>query len=561
MKSRLSFILFISTNLIFVTGVFFEAKASLSCEDLGSDLISKGDVSQLVISVSDKLPEPRVNIATASELLQFLNGLYRKNQGYSDIFLNSLSQRSMLFFFLEAKLDVYLQILIQSKDFHLDMTTSNVESDNHNLNTHLLPRRLSNLLQFNQNLDDQDYYHDAEVFFKYLLQQSIEKKDFDSGFITELKERGLKIDENQMIFFGNRSSQASVKDQYQNFNEKLKATLSLLTIMDRDPNSINALLASVRLQSDSLNSDQRVEERKRFFTNELWVNEKGEKTFLRFSWRIFNSESSVNGPVANFRSVSDSATDYFASLRSNPVFAAVHRMFGSLWNPYSAQFYENVYKNYPESFKDNILPALHDADSKLDYLRASYGRVWKYENFEQNRSDDEKDLQGTIRVYDGSRLRPFELFNSTAPEDVLQRAFAVKDFDLTAQSDRLPWQRLMDVRGLKSKASADLDNLKRQTPWLSVFEIGKLTLVGSSAMRAQVMKLMEFWLYHYYASLYPHGIFYVHVATDAHLRLYQKKYQMNIIDTIVIPGTDHKEYVLVTSGKTLASRLKEINNF
>jgi hypothetical protein len=87
-------------------------------------------------------------------------------------------------------------------------------------------------------------------------------------------------------------------------------------------------------------------------------------------------------------------------------------------------------------------------------------------------------------------------------------------------------------------------------------KIGKLSLEGSARVRDRSLKALELFLFHYYLSRYPKAVYVVHVASEAHLKLYQKRYGFEIEESVAIPGTDQIEHILTLPASKLREALK-----
>lgn len=196
------------------------------------------------------------------------------------------------------------------------------------------------------------------------------------------------------------------------------------------------------------------------------------------------------------------------------------------------RFFETVYKNYKDRIRDDIVQQVKAVEEKLPELRQSYGLV--FESINQS-------VIGTIRVFDGTPRRLNDTFwdwRSTIPPT-------------------LPFEAIFNARKIPVNFIKKLEQMRKDSPYTPVFELGKLSLEGNSAkVNDRALKALELFLYDYYLTRYPDAIFVVHVASAAHLRLYQKRYGFEIEEKVEIPGTDQVEHILTLSAAKFKEALK-----
>jgi hypothetical protein len=210
-------------------------------------------------------------------------------------------------------------------------------------------------------------------------------------------------------------------------------------------------------------------------------------------------------------------------------------------NPQS-NFYESVYGGYEGRIRDEIVDLVEKVENELPMGRQSYGMITEL--------DQPSKVIGTVRVSDGTLARS-------------------DDFSL--DDARLPFERIFKARGSKAGYQDELDEMRNADPFRNVFEIGKLTLEGSVRDRDRSLKAMELFLLTHYIERYPDATFVVHVASEAHLKLYQKRYDFEIKsmvhfgkdgkalpkDSEVAPeNLDHTEWVLALDAKSLEKAIR-----
>lgn len=257
-----------------------------------------------------------------------------------------------------------------------------------------------------------------------------------------------------------------------------------------------------------------------------------EKPDLRINWRVNYPENpvQVEGASWQLHPHKKITIDYVIDPNNseNP-YAAVNR-FAGLPRP-DMRFFENVYKNYKDRIRDEIVQQVKSVEENLPELRQSYGLVFE-SNYYQ--------VIGTIRVFDGTPRRLNDVYQP-------QRA---------ATSPVLPFEAIFKARNIPVQFIQKLEKMREESPYTPVFEIGKLSLEGSPQVNDRALKAIELFLYDYYLKRYPDAIFIVHVASRAHLKLYQKRYGFEIEETVNIPGSDQVEHVLTLPAAKFREALK-----
>ncbi|GEM_PF-3863114 len=251
---------------------------------------------------------------------------------------------------------------------------------------------------------------------------------------------------------------------------------------------------------------------------------------LRIVWRVNYPESpvSVSNQYWHLRPTKKITVDYV--MEANPLqpFVRVNRFMGHPAPDF--RFFENVYKNYQDRIRDEIVLKVKEVESKLPEVRQSYGIV-----FESQLNE----AIGTIRVFDGTPRRINDIFRPGRAES----------------SPVLPLEAIFKARNIPVSFIKHLEKMRANDAYTPVFEIGKLSLEGSPRARDRSMKALELFLLQYFLSRYPNGLYLVHVASEAHLKLYEKRYGFKIIETVPIPGTDNVEHILGLSGNEFRAAL------
>ena len=144
------------------------------------------------------------------------------------------------------------------------------------------------------------------------------------------------------------------------------------------------------------------------------------------------------------------------------------------------------------------------------------------------------EIQGTFRVFNGSPM------HSHAPAE-------------------LPMEYLFEKYGIETETSKRLKKL-REVPNSLIFEIGKFSVDGPPAIAERVRNLLELFLMRYYLDTYsPDANYFVHCTSLAHLRRYEQRYGLTLIETVQVPGSDKQEYVLYGTGKQIRDALSKVH--
>lgn len=251
---------------------------------------------------------------------------------------------------------------------------------------------------------------------------------------------------------------------------------------------------------------------------------------LRIVWRVNYPEAPVAGAHQywHLRPAKKITADYVMETNPQQPFTRVNRFLGHPAPDF--RFFENVYKNYQDRIRDEIVLKVKEVEARLPEVRQSYGIVFESQTNE---------AVGTIRVFDGTPRRINDIFSRGRAET----------------SPVLPLEAIFKARNIPVNFINHLEKMRVNDAYTPVFEIGKLSLEGASRVRDRSMKALELFLLQYYLSRYPNGLYLVHVASEPHLKLYEKRYGFKIIETVKIPGTDNVEHILGLSGEEFRTAL------
>lgn len=267
----------------------------------------------------------------------------------------------------------------------------------------------------------------------------------------------------------------------------------------------------------------------------LLTGDSPENPDLRIVWRVNYPENpvEVSNQYWHLRAAKKITKDYVMEANPELPYTSVNRFLGHPTPDF--RFFENVYKNYQDRIRDEIVIKVKQVEAALPVVRQSYGIV-----FESLRNE----AVGTIRVFDGTPRRINDVFLPGRAE----------------ASPVLPLEAIFKARNIPVDFIKRLEQMRLNEAYTPVFEIGKLSLSGSAKIRDRSMKALELFLLQYYLSRYPNGLYLVHVASEAHLALYQKRYGFKVLESVQIPGTDQVEHILGLPGSEFrAALLKRID--
>lgn len=283
------------------------------------------------------------------------------------------------------------------------------------------------------------------------------------------------------------------------------------------------------------------------FKKAVFKNLKGptEETDLFFRWNI---------PFPSFRRIGPDAVLQF-NLEGKPnrdyegtpyaperPFVAISRLFGRT-AVNSDTFYHKVYAHYDGVIREQLIRDLHQIDSELMRERLSIGYI-HYAS--EAIYADVSSYVGTIRVYDGSQ-KPWGLQHLPG-----------KDGILNEKGDLLPFERINRRRRLpKLEIEKRLD--QERASGRKIFEIGKFSLEGPPEVRPRARNLIELFLMRFIVEPHPDALVVVHIASQAHARLYHSRYGFEIAEEFDVPGSKEKEAIMITTGRDLYEKLRKLH--
>jgi hypothetical protein len=228
--------------------------------------------------------------------------------------------------------------------------------------------------------------------------------------------------------------------------------------------------------------------------------------------------------------------------RERPL-VAISRMFGTT-AVRQEEFYENVYAHYDGVIRIKLIEDLHEIDSQLPKDRLSLGYIIKLEDYPKAQRDH---FLASLRIFDGSQ-KPWG--QHYIKEEAADISFAKPG----AETNALPLQRINQKRKLPRLRFDDFlaAELKKGR---KIFEIGKFTIEASGKFRTRLHNLIELFLLRHLAEPFPDALIVVHVASKAHIRLYQRHYGFRVFEEYPVPGNPEGEAILVTTGKDLGDIL------
>lgn len=194
------------------------------------------------------------------------------------------------------------------------------------------------------------------------------------------------------------------------------------------------------------------------------------------------------------------------------------------------RFFDSVYKNYADRIREEIVRLIKKVEDALPVMRQSYGMV---------HVTHDNSVAGTMRVFDGTLRRLNHMLHPEYPED----------------SPVLPFEAIFKARNIPVNFIKKLEQMRVNNPYQPIFEIGKLSLEGSASVRDRSIKALEFFLLHYFLNHHPNAIIVIHVASEAHLSLYQKRYGFEVAETVAIPQSEQVEHILTLSAEKFRKAL------
>jgi len=199
---------------------------------------------------------------------------------------------------------------------------------------------------------------------------------------------------------------------------------------------------------------------------------------------------------------------------------------------------KEMLKGFLKSYNDRVSPQVIEAILSLESLiessaksRQSFGYVGTKPTSEGG------EMIGTFRIFNG-----IPAHSNSSPQ--------------------LPFEHSLHVDGVQSVTANRLEKLRSQNPHALLFEIGKLSLLGSKSLTNRARTMLElFLLKKYVDSLPDEALFFVHTLTAGHVRLYERRYGFRVIETLQIPNQKEIEYIMEATGKELRESLGKIYDF
>ncbi|MGZ5280282.1 MAG: hypothetical protein ACXWC9_10085 [Pseudobdellovibrionaceae bacterium] len=122
----------------------------------------------------------------------------------------------------------------------------------------------------------------------------------------------------------------------------------------------------------------------------------------------------------------------------------------------------------------------------------------------------------------------------------------------------LPFEHLFLKYGVSSKTVKQLRVMRGLDPNALIFEIGKFSLDGPSSLTKRARNMLELFLLRYYVdTLPPEALFVVHCTSLAHVRHYEQRYGLRVVEEIQVPGKGTREYVLQATGQELREAFRK----
>jgi hypothetical protein len=209
----------------------------------------------------------------------------------------------------------------------------------------------------------------------------------------------------------------------------------------------------------------------------------------------------------------------------------LHRLFGVKLHENDI-FFQEIYKNYGGRIDPMIVKMIGDVEKTIETVADSRQELGLVAT---NYPEQGGRILGTMRFFNGT------VSHSATPSFFpLEYAFALRDIPI--------------------KFSKKIRTIQRRDPKILMYEIGKFSLEGAPAERDRARALLElFWVQNYIDSVPSNSLFFAHVATEAHLRLYQKRYGFRIFETVEISRDPPKnEYILVATAGELRKAFEKL---
>lgn len=266
---------------------------------------------------------------------------------------------------------------------------------------------------------------------------------------------------------------------------------------------------------------------------ELLLGDGDKKPDLKLTWRVNSPENIKNIDDQNWILVAhkkETLEHIINPWNKEQLYTKMNRFLG-MPHP-DLRFFDNLYRNYTDRIRTDIINKIKTVEENLPAARQSYALLTDTNTGE---------TLGTMRVFDGTPKRAFDLLEPGRAES----------------SPVLPFEAIFNIRNIPVKFIEKIRQMRIDDPYRPIMEIGKLSLTGPPAVRDRGMKSFELFLLDYFCTRYPDAIFVVHVETEAHLALYQKRYGFEITEKVKIPGMDHHEYILTLTADKFAEALKQ----
>jgi hypothetical protein len=258
---------------------------------------------------------------------------------------------------------------------------------------------------------------------------------------------------------------------------------------------------------------------------------------LLFTWKVNRPEGLRKRPDGGYEvaPLNDPSVEYWGNpFDTESPLTRVRRILSS---PHPLpRFYDSVYAHYETRIRDELVQLVERIEKDLPEDRQSWGEVL---------DPITKTVIGTVRLFDGTVARGDDLLHGARLESQAE--------------DRLVFERILAARGLESRWSKALQQIKRNHPFQKIFEIGKFSLEKNAPpeLRERALKMLELFMLDHYLTLYPDAIFFAHTASEAHRLLYMRRYGFKVVDEIKIPGTGQPEQILIVTAKKLREKISK----
>jgi len=122
----------------------------------------------------------------------------------------------------------------------------------------------------------------------------------------------------------------------------------------------------------------------------------------------------------------------------------------------------------------------------------------------------------------------------------------------------LPFELLFLKYGVSSRTVKKLRLMRWLDPNALIFEIGKFSLDGPSVLTKRARNMLELFLLQKYVDTLPlEALFIVHCTSLAHVRHYETRYGLRVVEEIQVPGKDSREYILQATGQELRESFRK----